>query len=187
MTYELYHHGILGQRWGIRRFQNKDGSLTEAGKKRNLQLHETTEKYLYQKRDSPGLKKAAKATLERGRLRGKSDQETIFETQERAVEKMEAYADLAKTIMDINPSINDPDFQHAYKTIVTQRNAANRGYMYLSEEMSRQAGLFNKRLSNTDLKRAEDLGRRWEAAYDGTMSEFDTRYLPSEMKEKFDF
>ena len=31
---ELYHHGILGQKWGIRRFQNKDGSLTSAGKKR---------------------------------------------------------------------------------------------------------------------------------------------------------
>lgn len=31
---ELYHHGILGQRWGFRRFQNKDGSLTSAGKKR---------------------------------------------------------------------------------------------------------------------------------------------------------
>lgn len=28
---ELYHHGIKGQKWGIRRFQNKDGSLTEAG------------------------------------------------------------------------------------------------------------------------------------------------------------
>lgn len=31
---ELYHHGIEGQRWGIRRFQNKDGSLKPAGKKR---------------------------------------------------------------------------------------------------------------------------------------------------------
>lgn len=31
---ELYHHGVLGQRWGVRRFQNKDGSLTSAGKKR---------------------------------------------------------------------------------------------------------------------------------------------------------
>lgn len=29
---ELYHHGILGQKWGIRRFQNADGSLTEKGK-----------------------------------------------------------------------------------------------------------------------------------------------------------
>lgn len=31
---ELYHHGIKGQKWGIRRFQNEDGSLTPAGEKR---------------------------------------------------------------------------------------------------------------------------------------------------------
>lgn len=31
---ELYHHGIKGQKWGIRRFQNPDGSLTAAGRKR---------------------------------------------------------------------------------------------------------------------------------------------------------
>lgn len=31
---ELYHHGIKGMRWGVRRYQNKDGSLTPAGKKR---------------------------------------------------------------------------------------------------------------------------------------------------------
>ena len=31
---EMYHHGIKGMKWGIRRFQNKDGSLTAKGKKR---------------------------------------------------------------------------------------------------------------------------------------------------------
>lgn len=33
-NYELYHYGIKGQRWGIRRFQKKNGSLTSVGKKR---------------------------------------------------------------------------------------------------------------------------------------------------------
>lgn len=31
---ELYHYGIKGQKWGVRRYQNKDGSLTAAGKRR---------------------------------------------------------------------------------------------------------------------------------------------------------
>lgn len=31
---ELYHHGTKGMKWGVRRYQNKDGSLTTAGKKR---------------------------------------------------------------------------------------------------------------------------------------------------------
>ncbi len=50
-TNELYHHGIKGQRWGVRRYQNEDGSLTPAGEKRyaiqeaKSQLKATKEKY----------------------------------------------------------------------------------------------------------------------------------------------
>lgn len=33
---ELYHHGIKGQKWGVRRFQNEDGTRTAEGKKRYL-------------------------------------------------------------------------------------------------------------------------------------------------------
>ena len=34
----LEHHGILGMKWGVRRYQNKDGSLTNAGKKRQQRI-----------------------------------------------------------------------------------------------------------------------------------------------------
>ena len=36
MKNELCHHGIKGMKWGIRRYQNYDGSLTSAGKKQAL-------------------------------------------------------------------------------------------------------------------------------------------------------
>ena len=31
---ELYHWSIKGQKWGVRRYQNPDGTLTDAGRKR---------------------------------------------------------------------------------------------------------------------------------------------------------
>ena len=37
MNEDIYHWGIKGQKWGVRRYQNKDGSLTPAGKQRYSQ------------------------------------------------------------------------------------------------------------------------------------------------------
>lgn len=36
MNNELKHYGVLGMKWGVRRYQNKDGTLTEAGKEHDL-------------------------------------------------------------------------------------------------------------------------------------------------------
>ena len=39
---ELYHHGVKGMKWGVRLFQNKDGSLTTAGRQHKLKTLNTT-------------------------------------------------------------------------------------------------------------------------------------------------
>lgn len=39
----LMHHGIKGQKWGVRRYQNPDGSLTDAGKKRYNKIENKNE------------------------------------------------------------------------------------------------------------------------------------------------
>lgn len=52
VEYYLAHHGIKGQKWGVRRFQNKDGSLTAVGKNRlynkeNMKNAETQNLYKF--------------------------------------------------------------------------------------------------------------------------------------------
>lgn len=64
MEYELYHWGVKGMKWGVRRYQNKDGSLTAKGKKRyglgdNGELvKKSSETRLYEKLASFGYKNA---------------------------------------------------------------------------------------------------------------------------------
>ena len=63
MENELYHHGILGMKWGVRRYQNSDGSLTNAGRKR----------YLY----DPNVKKS-KTELDTALAKRKSANEAYY-------------------------------------------------------------------------------------------------------------
>lgn len=70
MDNELYHYGITGQKWGVRRYQNKDGTLTEAGKKRydrDIRENNARKKENRITIDGPDPKRWAKEDLERSK------------------------------------------------------------------------------------------------------------------------
>lgn len=77
-TSEVYHHGIRGMRWGIRRYQNKDGTLTPAGKKRADKMKEEytqlTGKRLIRK-PTPKSNTSASQNPDKKRVKDMSDNE----------------------------------------------------------------------------------------------------------------
>lgn len=67
-TDELYHHGVPGQRWGFRRYQNPDGTLTPAGRRRANKLAEqyakvTGKKLIVKKKSVQGNEKQKPKTI----------------------------------------------------------------------------------------------------------------------------
>lgn len=65
-TTYLCHHGILGQKWGIRRYQNYDGSYTQAGVKR---YNKSKEKYESDKQKYKDLRKGNSSDTEKTNAR----------------------------------------------------------------------------------------------------------------------
>ena len=89
---ELYHHGILGMRWGVRRYQNKDGTLTNAGKKKRRMENESNSKK-EEKDDSTPKKKSVNEL---------SDTELRERINRLQMEKN--YLDLEKQVSSLKPS-----------------------------------------------------------------------------------
>lgn len=91
----LAHYGVLGMKWGQRRFQNSDGSLTAAGKKRYAETGEygyqyhshTTKKY---------NRKAARVSEKASKIMDKSPTKKNTAKAEKLIKKSEKFLDRAK-------------------------------------------------------------------------------------------
>lgn len=121
VTYdELYHHGIKGQKWGRRRYQNADGSLTAEGKTR----YGTKEKFEDQypkdvsksvnnvKRGAGNVKKATNKTLE------------VINAKDKAANKERIKNDISKMSDDeLRAIVNRLNMEERYTQVMESRYA----------------------------------------------------------------
>lgn len=98
-TDELAHHGVLGMKWGVRRYQNKDGTLTPTGKKRYDQDIQTN---LSKKKDSridtsnPNPKRWVKEDIERTKRTVDASSNLVKQMQNLEKESTKQKIDLSK-------------------------------------------------------------------------------------------
>ena len=87
---ELYHAGVKGMRWGVRRWQNEDGSLTPAGKARYQGEADKVSAKARAKVDKIKTDAENKAIVDRAKAMAKA--EKIASKNERALERKELVA-----------------------------------------------------------------------------------------------
>lgn len=147
---ELYHHGIKGQKWGLRRFQNEDGSLTTAGRERYGQIAKNVAK------GALGLFKAAnkvsndtRESMKDGLKKTNQPKGTIGEQLEKSSKRQEKMSNPGEIkILDkekITAKLKDPKVQKAIKIGVAVAGTALAAYggyklaKYLGDKKTQRA------------------------------------------------
>lgn len=154
---ELYHHGIRGQKWGRRRYQNKDGSLTPAGKKRYDKemdkLKAEKKKLVNESRTKKKLDKLDQMKSDVDTLKKKNKGENTNETNEtpeakrarllKSTDAKELYEnkDLLTT-NELNERINRIDTEARLKSKISEEHAKT-GMEYINDKMRKGSDTIN--------------------------------------------
>ena len=146
----LEHHGIPGMRWGVRRFQNKDGSLTSKGKKRYSTVVSDKELSEYRKRKI--AEAPSKTQSPRGANKGwyKNAPKSVLKRQylaeqRKSENKLNSVGDVIKQ------KLSDPKTKKAIKAgaIALGTAAALYGGYKLSKHISNKIDLKNLEFAST--------------------------------------
>ena len=177
---ELYHHGVKGMKWGIRRFQNKDGSLTKLGGKRyntkDGKLNKRGEKELA--KQTAKLKDEKKLLKNKERTQKKLDKSKKLESEVDNMKKADQEAKAGEsreskrerllnstnpkelyetrnllTTVELNDRLNRIDTEARLASKIPQQKT---GADWLNEKMSK---------TSTTINNATDVFRKVDSAY----------------------
>lgn len=135
-SYELYHYGVRGMKWGVRRYQNKDGSLTAAGEKRYNKAVET----MNDSTKSTRSRERAKKTVEKlgGAKRTTDEKESAEETRQRMLKSTDAREIYANRHLlstnELNERINRIDTEARLKSKIVEDHEKT-GMDYVNDKM----------------------------------------------------
>ena len=145
MDNAIYHHGIKGMRWGVRRFQRKDGRLTPAGKKRVASVKDMSDEELTSSIKRLNSENVYK-TLTKSPTKAEKTKKVVDATstlvsqaqklnrESMSTKKVKERLDLSKmTDQQLRERINRHNLERQYNDLfASEKSTVSKGQRYLS-------------------------------------------------------